>query len=380
MNKFGQAKTTWLIPAALGSWRWQRSRSGSGAGRTSRWRCACPAPTRPQAANWAAAPTPSSPASSSAPTASRPISPARGRSFAGQTVTASAPETEPRARLAGPREPRELWAWTSAKDTPARQFSTGASISWTTTATRSKTRSAACRWRTAVRSGGMPIRSPVKRNHGMSRTVPAVTDKLVVAMGPKCHVVCLDAVTGELRWGLDLVRQYGATVPPWYAGQCPLIDNGAVILAPGGKDALLLAVRRPDRRGPLADPQSPRLEDDPFLGDADGVRRPAHVRLLRQQRRRGRVGQGRHHSLGNHGLENQHRHRAFAADSERRADLSHRRLQRRQPHAAAPQGRRPFVPQTLFKLEPEVFGATQHTPVFWAAISMACAPTANSSA
>jgi outer membrane protein assembly factor BamB len=83
---------------------------------------------------------------------------------------------------------------------------------------------------------------PVKRNHGMSRTVPAVTEKLVVAMGPKCHVVCLDAVAGELRWGLDLVRQYGTTVPPWYAGQCPLVENGAVILAPGGKDALLLAV------------------------------------------------------------------------------------------------------------------------------------------
>ena len=83
---------------------------------------------------------------------------------------------------------------------------------------------------------------PVKRNHGMSRTVPTVTDKLLVAMGPKCHVVCLIPDTGELRWGLDLVRQYGATIPPWYAGQCPLVENGVVILAPGGKDALLLAV------------------------------------------------------------------------------------------------------------------------------------------
>lgn len=83
---------------------------------------------------------------------------------------------------------------------------------------------------------------PVKRNHGMSRTVPVVTDELVVAMGPKCHVVCLNSATGELLWGLDLARQFGATVPPWYAGQCPLIDNGAVILAPGGDDALLLAL------------------------------------------------------------------------------------------------------------------------------------------
>lgn len=82
----------------------------------------------------------------------------------------------------------------------------------------------------------------VKRNHGMSRTVPAVTHRLVVTIGPKCHVACLDAASGELRWGLDLVRQFGATVPPWYTGQCPLIDGERVILAPGGPAALLIAV------------------------------------------------------------------------------------------------------------------------------------------
>jgi outer membrane protein assembly factor BamB len=82
----------------------------------------------------------------------------------------------------------------------------------------------------------------VKRNHGMSRTVPAVSDTFAVGLGPKCHVVCVDAMTGQLRWGLDLARQYGTTVPPWYAGQCPLIDRGAVILAPGGRNALLLAL------------------------------------------------------------------------------------------------------------------------------------------
>jgi outer membrane protein assembly factor BamB len=87
---------------------------------------------------------------------------------------------------------------------------------------------------------GYPV--SLKRNHGMSRTVPAVTDKYVVTLGPKCHVACLDASSGQLRWGLDLVRQFGATVPAWYAGQCPLIETNVVLLAPGGKDALLMAV------------------------------------------------------------------------------------------------------------------------------------------
>jgi outer membrane protein assembly factor BamB len=83
---------------------------------------------------------------------------------------------------------------------------------------------------------------PLKRNHGLSRTVPAVGGGAVVSLGPKCHVACVDAVSGELKWGLDLVRDFGATVPPWYAGQCPLIDGDRVILAPGGPEALLLAV------------------------------------------------------------------------------------------------------------------------------------------
>ncbi len=83
---------------------------------------------------------------------------------------------------------------------------------------------------------------PLKRNHGLSRTVPAVAQGKVVSLGPKCHVACVDALSGTLYWGLDLVHDFGATVPPWYAGQCPLIDGDKVILAPGGPDALLLAV------------------------------------------------------------------------------------------------------------------------------------------
>ena len=82
----------------------------------------------------------------------------------------------------------------------------------------------------------------IKRNHGMSRTVPAVTEQFVVALGPKCHVICLDSITGELRWKLDLVEEYGTRIPPWYAGQCPLIDGGKAIIAPGGDKVLMMAV------------------------------------------------------------------------------------------------------------------------------------------
>ncbi|MFC1677154.1 PQQ-binding-like beta-propeller repeat protein [Planctomycetota bacterium] len=81
----------------------------------------------------------------------------------------------------------------------------------------------------------------VKRNHGMSRTVPAVTEKYIVTIGPKCHVTCLDSATGEFKWMLDLVKDFNTTVPPWYAGQCPIIDGDKAIIAPGG-DSLVMAV------------------------------------------------------------------------------------------------------------------------------------------
>lgn len=82
----------------------------------------------------------------------------------------------------------------------------------------------------------------IKRNHGMSRTIPAVTEEYLVTVGPRCHVVCLDPKSGDFKWGLSMTGDMGATEPLWYTGQCPLIDSGKVILAPGGPDALLAAV------------------------------------------------------------------------------------------------------------------------------------------
>jgi len=83
---------------------------------------------------------------------------------------------------------------------------------------------------------------PAVSDHGISRTVPAVTYQDVVTLGPKCHVMCCDATTGDFRWGIDLVKSYGTTVPKWYAGQCPLIDMGKAILAPAGTEVLMMAV------------------------------------------------------------------------------------------------------------------------------------------
>ncbi len=84
--------------------------------------------------------------------------------------------------------------------------------------------------------------NPLKRNHGISRTIPAVSDEYVLTVGPACHVMCVKADSGELLWTVDMVEQYGTTVPLWYTGQCPLIDGDTAVIAPAGDDVLMAGI------------------------------------------------------------------------------------------------------------------------------------------
>ena len=79
----------------------------------------------------------------------------------------------------------------------------------------------------------------LKRNHGLSRTIPSVTDKYVVTIGPRCQVMCVNRLNGDLMWGIDLAAEYNTEVPFWYTGQCPLIENDTAIIATGGKSLLI---------------------------------------------------------------------------------------------------------------------------------------------
>jgi outer membrane protein assembly factor BamB len=53
--------------------------------------------------------------------------------------------------------------------------------------------------------------------------------------------MCLDRLTGNVKWGLDVEREYKTEIPLWYTAQCSLIENGLVIIATGGK-ALMIAI------------------------------------------------------------------------------------------------------------------------------------------
>jgi outer membrane protein assembly factor BamB len=82
----------------------------------------------------------------------------------------------------------------------------------------------------------------ISPNHGMTRTIPALHQDSVITIGPRCHVACWDAQTGQCRWVFDMVQRFGSQERQWYTGQCPLIDQDRLILAPCSADCLLVAL------------------------------------------------------------------------------------------------------------------------------------------
>jgi outer membrane protein assembly factor BamB len=79
----------------------------------------------------------------------------------------------------------------------------------------------------------------VRRNHGMSRTVPAVTENHILTIGPRGHVMCLERANGDFLWGIDIQKEFKSEIPLWYTGQCPIIENDLAIIATGGTSLMI---------------------------------------------------------------------------------------------------------------------------------------------
>lgn len=82
----------------------------------------------------------------------------------------------------------------------------------------------------------------IRPNHGITRTVPATDGTHVFSLDPKAVLHALDAATGKEVWRKNMVEEYGSKIPPWYNGQCPLIEKDRVVIAPVGTSALVVAL------------------------------------------------------------------------------------------------------------------------------------------
>jgi len=108
-----------------------------------------------------------------------------------------------------------------------------------------------------------------------------VDGKYVFSLDPKCMFHCLDTKTGKEIWQKNLVADYKTTIPPWYAGQCPLIEPERVIIAPGG-NALVVALEKATGK-PIwetANPEKhPMSHSSVMPADIGGVKQYLHCTL-----------------------------------------------------------------------------------------------------
>ena len=87
------------------------------------------------------------------------------------------------------------------------------------------------------------IKKRIRPNHAITRSAPATDGGFVFSIDPKCELHCLDARDGGLIWKKFLPSEYGTQIPAWYNGQCPLIEEGRLVIATGGR-ALMTALKK----------------------------------------------------------------------------------------------------------------------------------------
>jgi len=77
------------------------------------------------------------------------------------------------------------------------------------------------------------------------RASPTVHEGKVYTLGTKGHLVCLDAVTGNVLWKKDLAKECNAQIPQYGASAAPLVEGNLLIVCAGGQpEASVIAFDR----------------------------------------------------------------------------------------------------------------------------------------
>ena len=78
--------------------------------------------------------------------------------------------------------------------------------------------------------------------YGFARSTPVVDEGRVYTLSRMGLVHCFEAQTGRCFWSRDIVKEFGGRRPPWDYSMAPLLDGEKLILCPGGKDAVMVAL------------------------------------------------------------------------------------------------------------------------------------------
>lgn len=135
-------------------------------------------------------------------------------------------------------------------------------------------------WTRTIGKVGNPDQKPT---FPAARSTPTVDGTLLYALGSDGDLVCLETLTGNLRWRKQLRRDFGGTPGTWAYAESPLIDGNTLLCTPGGPQATLVAL---DKRSGnvLWKTALPEADEAAYASairlDVDGL--PQYVQMLQK--------------------------------------------------------------------------------------------------
>jgi outer membrane protein assembly factor BamB len=76
------------------------------------------------------------------------------------------------------------------------------------------------------------------------RSTPTVEGNRLYALGVGGELACLDSMTGRKMWQHSFTKEFGGHVPQWGYSESPLALDNAVVAAPGGRNASIVAFNK----------------------------------------------------------------------------------------------------------------------------------------
>lgn len=76
------------------------------------------------------------------------------------------------------------------------------------------------------------------------RNTPTFNEGKLYCLAAAGNIACLDASDGSKIWSKSLTDDFGGSVPNWGYAESPLVDNGNVMVTPGGDDGAIVALNK----------------------------------------------------------------------------------------------------------------------------------------
>jgi outer membrane protein assembly factor BamB len=96
-------------------------------------------------------------------------------------------------------------------------------------------------WSTRIGNVGNPKQQP---NFPTARSTPTVEGDSLYSLSSDGDLACMDIKDGSVRWKKNLRSDFGGKTAEWAYAESPLIDGEALVCAPGGSEATVIALRK----------------------------------------------------------------------------------------------------------------------------------------